>query len=560
MARAQGIHPDFELNQANAASIAEIVRRLDGIPLALELAVARLRLLAVDQIAERLNDRFRLLTGGRRTALPRQQTLQAMIDWSWNLLDEKERLLLQRLSVFSGGWSLEAAQAVTSDDRLDEYDVFDLLEQLVNKSLVTVSYPAAGEARYGLLESIHQYGRDRLFESGEGEILRDRHADYFVAFSEEAAPHLAGSTVLMWTERISLELDNLRAVLAWTMEERLDLTLRIGGSLLYRGASWLFPREIRSWLEPVIEQSRDLLDQEGSRIRKEDFVKALLALTLANGFQGRSDLAFSLAEEGIQLARSIGASRHVAAAIAVKHFQHPFNVPFEGMRELEEAISISRENSFDLELGLSILVYAIALDAHGNWEMAMPYYQEAIEISRTVNYQQFNASIFRAHTRLLKLLGSLDEVKKYILPTLERYEALNHRRGLLMGQSALAHLLRQEGDLDEAETYYRRSIVGWQELGHRSAVAHQLECFAYIAIARGNYEYAARLLGTARETRQQLNALSEDPREIEELALAMERLAEAMGEEERDKSMAQGELVDLDSAVEICLQEIPDPL
>jgi predicted ATPase len=130
------------LSAANAATIAEIVRRLDGIPLALELATARLRMLSVDQIAERLNDRFRLLTGGRRTAMARQQTLQAMIDWSWNLLDEKEQLLLQRLSVFSGGWSLEAAQAVAADEKLDEYAVFDLLEQLVNKSLVTVSYPA----------------------------------------------------------------------------------------------------------------------------------------------------------------------------------------------------------------------------------------------------------------------------------------------------------------------------------------------------------------------------------------------------------------------------------
>ena len=126
-----------------------------------------------------------------------------------------------------------------------------------------------------------------------------------------------------------------------------------------------------------------------------------------------------------------------------------------------------------------------------------------------------------------------------------------------MGQSAMAHLLREEGNLEEAEFYYRQSIVGWQEQGHLSAVAHQLECFAFIAIARGHYEHAARLLGTTRETRQQLDALSEDPQEIEELALALEQLADAMGEEERDKAMAEGKLIDVDSAVEIYLNEIP---
>ncbi len=196
LARTQEVRPGFELDRQNADAITEIIRRLDGIPFALELAAARMRMFTVHQLAERLDDRFRLLTGGRRTALPRQQTLQAMIEWSWNLLSDKERLLLQRLSVFFGGWSLEAAQAVASDDLLDAYDVLDLLEQLVNKSLVTVQYPPVGEARYGMLESIQQFGRDRLLESTQGPRLRDRHAAYFVAFAEEAGPHIAQSPML----------------------------------------------------------------------------------------------------------------------------------------------------------------------------------------------------------------------------------------------------------------------------------------------------------------------------------------------------------------------------
>jgi predicted ATPase/class 3 adenylate cyclase len=563
MARAQDIHPDFELSQANAVTIAEIVRRLDGIPLALELATARLRMLSVEQIAERLDDRFRLLTGGRRTALPRQQTLQAMIDWSWNLLDEKERLLLQRLSVFSGGWTLEAAQAVAGSEpsgeyQFDEYDVFNFLEQLVNKSLVTVNYPVEREARYGMLESIRQYGRDRLFDSDEGSVIRDRHADYFVALAEEAAPHLARSTMLLWTNRITLELDNLRAVLAWTVDNRPDLALRIGGNLLYYEAHWLTPREARSWLESAIDRTRGLLDEdeEETKVRTVDFIKALLGLGVINGIQGRTAVARLLAEESIQLSRSSGESRHVAYAIALKHFQNPFNMTREDMQELEEAIAISRENRLDAELGLSLMIVGIALDAQGKSELAMPHFQEVVEIYPRVN-TRLDSSIFEVQARLARSQGNLEEVKRDVLSALEGYEALNHRRAIAMGQSAMAHILRQEGNLEEAEFYYRQSIAGWQELGHRSAVAHQIECLAYIAIARGQHEHAAKLLGAAENARRELNALSEDPQEIQDLALAMEQLAKAMGRKERDKVMAEGSLISLDSAVEIALKGIP---
>ncbi|MFN2224303.1 MAG: ATP-binding protein, partial [Candidatus Promineifilaceae bacterium] len=236
LARAQEVRPDFELRAENAAAVADIVRRLDGIPLALELATARLRMLSVDQIAGRLNDRFRLLAGGRRTALPRQQTLQALIDWSWNLLSQQEQLLLRRLSIFSGGWTLNAAQTVTADGQLDEFEVFDLLEQLVNKSLVTVSHPPAGEVRYGMLESIRQYSRDRLLDSSEEETLRQCHAGYFVAFAEEAGPHLAWSTNRSWVPRVVADLDNLRAALSWALEKRPELALRIAANLFYNEA------------------------------------------------------------------------------------------------------------------------------------------------------------------------------------------------------------------------------------------------------------------------------------------------------------------------------------
>ncbi len=559
LTRAQEFRPDFELNQANAVTIAQIVRRLDGIPLALELASARLRMLSVEQIAERLDDRFRLLTGGRRTAVPRMQTLQAMIDWSWNLLDEKERLLLQRLSIFSGGWSLDAAQVVAGCEPLDEFGVFDFLEQLVNKSLVTVKYPAAGEARYGMLETIRQFGRERLIASGQGAAMRDRHADYFVAFAEEAAPHLAHSTMLPWTIRITLELDNLRAVLDWALEDRPQLALRIGGCLLYYlfDVTWLFPREAQAWLEPAIDRTRGLLDEEETEVRRTDFIKALIGLALANGIQGRSAVALSLAEESIQLTRITGETRLLAYAIGVKSMQIRFNMTPDAMRELEEAIAISQDNGYDIELAFSLMIYAMALDAQGKDDLAMTVFQEVVEVSRKISNPQSNALIYRVQGLVAKMQGKLDEAKRYALLAIENYEVLADRRAIVVNQSELAHLLRREGYIEEAEFYYRQSIVRWQEQGQPPAVAHQLECLAYIDIDRGHFDRAARLLGAARSERQKMNAFSEAPQEIQELALAMEQLVNALGKEQLDKVMADGSLITLDDAVQLALSEMP---
>ncbi len=559
LARAHELRPDFELHRENAAAVVDIVRRLDGIPLALELATARLRMLSVEQIAERLDDRFRLLTSGRRTALPRQQTLQALIDWSWKLLDEKEQLLLRRLSVFSDGWTLDAAQGVAADDQLDEFEVFDLLEQLVNKSLVTVSHPSAGEARngtasrFGMLESIHQYGRDRLFESGEGEMLRSRHADYFAAFAEEAGPHLVWSLTRSWVRRIVADLGNFRAALTWTLEERPHLALRIAANLFYNEVHSLTPREARSWLEPAIEKARVSMEQEGSLFRPVDYLKGLIGLGIANAVQGGQAKAQAMLEETIPLAWKLGEPRHAAIAIAGKQMMSPFTLSVEQRQELESAITICRQNQFHFELFNLLLVYALALDAQGNSQLAKSLFREAVELSLTGKVR-YDATIFiSVQFRLASLLEEFEEEKRFISDALEKYQALHHRRGTVIGQSAMAHLYRREGQFEEAQAFYSLSIAGWQELGHRSAVAHQLESLAYIAIAKGDFGRAARLLGTAGKTRERLDALSEDPQEISELARAMEQLAEAMGEQERDRAMAEGSLMELDSAVEIAL-------
>ena len=210
--RGRAVQPDFQVTDENAHAVAEICHRLDGIPLAIELAASRLRLFSPQQLASRLNDRFRLLTGGSRTVLPRQQTLQALIDWSYELLSEEEQVLFRRLSVFVGGWTFEAAEEVG-----DELDVLELLDQLINKSLVQ-SEQGAGGMRFGFLETIRQYARARLFAAGEGETTRELHFVYFSGLVKKEVKNIDGPRRNEAGLRLRPEMDNFRKALEWEID------------------------------------------------------------------------------------------------------------------------------------------------------------------------------------------------------------------------------------------------------------------------------------------------------------------------------------------------------
>jgi predicted ATPase len=240
------------VSHQNAPALAQLCYRLDGIPLAIELVAARVGALTVEQIAARLDDRFRLLTGGSRTTLPRQQTLRAAIDWSFSLLSEPERVLLRRLSVFAGGWTLEAAEAVCVDDgTLPREDVLDLLVRLVDESLV-LAEAQGGEARYRMLETVRQYAEERLLEAGEATVRRSRDRDWFLELVERAEPELERSAQAGWYERLETEHDNLRAALVWSQPapegstaadpSDLEAALRMAGSLEW---FWLLRGHLR---------------------------------------------------------------------------------------------------------------------------------------------------------------------------------------------------------------------------------------------------------------------------------------------------------------------------
>jgi len=553
--RAHAVQPDFTLTPQNAASIAEIVLRLDGIPLALELAAARLRMLTVEQIAVRLNDRFRLLTGGRRTALPRQQTLQALIDWSWNLLDEQERVLFRRLSVFSGGWMLEAAQAVSGFDPLDEFDVFDVMEQLINKSLVTVKHLPEGETRYGMLESIRQYTQNKLFDAGEGETLRNRHADYFVALVDLYDQQALGPEFYNWMNRFAVEVDNLRTVIEWIAEDQPSLTLHFTGKLLQFEVSWINYREARSWLEPAIEKTRTRLEENSADICITDFIRALVSLGWLLVTHGDMINGLSIFDESIHLARKNGESRLLAFALGMKAQAVGSNVAWEIIEQLEEIIELCRQEGFEVELILALFSVGQAYLVKGDIEKGQIAISEVIELVEKHDVLILKAWVYYVQAIKARLTQDVSEAERYYVLAIEGNEELGNQRLATTGRSELAHLYRQEGRLDEATSIYRLTILSWQEQGHQAAVAHQLECFAYIAIMRERFEYAAQLLGAAQIVRERTNSPSTEQQEKTEKEQAMRQLKVEIGANELDRLLEKGKLMSLDEAVIFALEQ-----
>ena len=558
--RARAVRPNFEVTDQNAATIANIVKRLDGIPLALELAAARLRMLTVDQIAERLNDRFRLLTGGHRTALPRQQTLQALIDWSWNLLDEDEHILLRRLSVFSGGWNLDAAQIITGFEPLDDFMVFDLMEQLINKSVVNVDYPSEGKARYNLLESIRQYARDKLFEVGEGKELRNRQADYYVQFAQEAEPNLRSSTMVPWVKRIEDELNNLRTAMIWTLDTNPVLALRLSGSLLYWPGQWIQISEAKSWLVPAVEGTRELVEDDDNGSIIEDFIKGLIALATTFSFFSDHIPALKYIEEALQLSEKTGQLRHFVYSVIMKTIifangAGSYNTS-EWVEKIKSALRIASEQNFEFELAQMNFVMAGIHIAQGNFEKAKPYFYTAQEMTKRIDNPYRNGEILRFRATIAYLQGNYQEAEKDIRKAIDNFRAINYQRFILISQSDLAHFLRRQGRLDEAIEIYRDTLPRWQEHSNLPALAHQLECFAFIGVILGKHYFAARLIGKAKKLRASMSAETTIEREIQEMDQAMEKITETLGEAERDRLIHEGGEISLDDAIQLALEEI----
>ncbi len=390
--RAAAARPEFRMSPADAADVAEICRRLDGMPLALELAAARLRSFSPRQIADNLDQRFRLLTGGSRTALPRQQTLAAAIDWSYRLLEDQERLLFERLSVFQGGLSLESAMQVCSDESVDEFSVLELLPLLVDKSLL-VAETEGEESRYFLLETIRQFAREKLDESGAGDVFRRKHAEHFLELAKEAGRNIRGPDEVMWWDRITLELDNLKQAMTWSLEAGEPvLALAIAGSF------WRYWWFTSSWSEGLVWLIRCVKAVHGDA-PKEVLMPGLLGWgTLMGWVPNAEGDAIELLTRSLELCRELDAEgadpeilkrTYAASLINLAALTEATEGRSEKLRDLnEEALEVSRRLDDGSGVAVSLGNLAEWAASVGDKEEARRRYAEAVEASKSLRSQQ----------------------------------------------------------------------------------------------------------------------------------------------------------------------------
>ncbi len=372
--RARAVQPDFSLNPGNIGAVARVCYRLDGIPLALELAPARMRVLGVEQIATKLDDRFRLLTGGNKVGLPRQQTLRAAIDWSYDLLSLKERLLWQRLTVFSGVWSLEAAEAICGSDPVEEYEVLDLLSQLVEKSVVIAEKSERNSSVYRMLETLREYGWEILNKAGEKEELQSRHAHYFLSLAESLGQK-EGNYQEEEDRTLGRMYSNIRWAMEWAIEKQnSNLALRIGAAL---GYFW----DTKGLTSEGFELLSKALKLSVEKLETEERGRTLYWAAKITQHMNRHTESWELAEESLSVFRVLGNKLGIVSALqnfGLIAFYSGNNA--ESASYFQECLLLARDIGDKHLLGLSnYMLGAVALQQK-DLILARTYFEEAQSI------------------------------------------------------------------------------------------------------------------------------------------------------------------------------------
>ncbi len=480
--RAATVKPTFSLNEANAVAVTQICQQLDGVPLAIELAAARVRAMTPEQIAARLDDRFRLLTGGSRTALPRQQTLRAMIDWSWDLLSQPECILLRRLAVFLGGWTLEAAEAVCADEQVRDAacgmrnekqstafdaavessvlrmphatlrteEVLELLTHLVEKSLVVVE-EQAGASRYYLLETIRQYVREKLLEAGESETVRTQHLCFFLQLAEEAEPKLRTAEQLVWLPRLDLEHDNLRAALKWASgSDPLAAGLRLAASL---ARFWY----LRGFWKEGREALRGLLAQpQPTSPLPEPLAHARARALAGAGWLADADGSeIPLYAESLALCQQVGDRWGEAYAL--------------------RGLVVITSNITDL----------VSAEAH---------LQASLQIFQAMQDHWGIGLVLFSLGWLAMSRDNIDDAARYWEESLRRFRQSGDRWGISVALGAFGYLARLRGQYPQAADLTHESLALFRELGDKAGVSYSLIRLGNLAWRRGDYAEAMALL------------------------------------------------------------------
>jgi predicted ATPase len=533
--RAQEAKAGFSLTEANAAALARLVRRLDGIPLAIELAAARVRSLTPAELAERLDERFRLLAGGRRTAVERHQTLRRAIDWSYELLTEAEQLTLNRAAVFATDFGLHSAEAVIPGEGVDQLDVIDLLGRLVDKSLV-LAEDRGETTRYRLLETIRQYAQERLEASGDADVFRRKYAEHYTAFAEAAGAGLKGPDEAAWTERAEAELDHLRAALAWSVAGgQADLALRIVAPLAiqstrvgYATGSWaapvaampearghpLYPQVLgwAAWAQSVAgegehatQTARDALDAAASLDVEQ---RALCRVWAAAGpiafFSGELDAATGLAERWAAAARTLGDDFELAQALTLAFGPaSALGDVAAAMAYSDEAVAVAKRLGNPTAMCLANLVAGMAR-ADADPDLALSFFSRSIEVG----------------------------------------EQVGNQLGIGFSLVVLSYFHSQRGEWREATLLAARSIQNLYRAGDQRGFSTQLCAAAMLLEGLGDDETAALLFGTTVVATRHKAGLAASV--VAELDSCEDRLRQRLGERFRE-CVESGTSMDLEA-------------
>ncbi len=479
--RALAVNPAFRVNNNNAPALAQICTQLDGIPLALELAAVRIKVLSLEDICSRLENRFALLTGGKRTSLPRQKTLRAMIDWSFDLLSENEKMLWRRLSVFSGGWTLEVAEQVCSDELLDQYDILDLTNELTEKSVISFSEQSG---KFRMLETIKQYGEEKLREAGEEKKFYDKHLDHYLSMCESSFVDMNGPRSKLWLDKFEDDYANIQSALRWASENGLNeqgnrLSFSLGKLWEVRG--YLF--EGNMWLQKFLNDTSGLTPLTVSKSKR---LAGILATIL-----GENERALSLTKESLDVSRELDDKNGISQCLNVLGM---ISLDMSNLKDakdyLSEALLIRRQIGRNIGLCSALNSLGLILIQEGDYEKALDHYEEALEIACEFNDDMYKGILYNNIGEVYDYLENYEKSMEYLELGMEVDKHLGNKNGIGVSIYNLAILAMKKEDYEASEKLFSESLVIAKETGFKLSEVYSKVGLGQVFVAMGNADEA----------------------------------------------------------------------
>jgi predicted ATPase/predicted Ser/Thr protein kinase len=577
--RAVAVQSRFALTNATASVVAHICWRVEGIPLAIELAAARMSALSVAQIAERLRGSFELLSRGKRTVMPHHQTLRATIEWSYALLTDAERSLFQRLSVFAGGFDLKAAENVCAGEGIERERILDLVTQLVEKSLVLVR-EQTGTTRYRLLEPIRQYAQDRLRQSGALPVAQRRHVYYFLRVAQAAASRLLGPDTLLAAEGLELEHANLLAALAWAAENEPESALKLSNAL---GWFWEFRGYLaqgRECFKKTIAQSPETLvhlrgeayvragrlacwqgeyehavalTEQGLRLCEQSGNRRWVGLALDNlggvaAYRGELDRADTLLQQGLSIGKDLGDKDLLWRSLLDLGVVAMFRGDYERARDLVER-AVANLKQVGYVIGMDLHILGEIESALGNIEKAAVYYEETLTTGRRLGLKRAVVGGLEGLGKVAFDQGDYARARAFYEEGLQIADELGQKSDFAISLAInLAELAAEEEKFEEGRRLCIGSLRNSQEVGDKESVTATLSVFAWLCFAEGKAERAAQLLGAVERMRE-TRGIAFSPRQRARHESRVTAIRGSLDQEVFAAAWARGKTMTIDEAV-----------